>query len=50
MCKLSYDQLYLEVDKIYNKSDLSMHDQIHLIEAMIESCGWDVDEFNFYDS
>jgi len=49
MCKLSFNQLYTEVDKIYNRTDLNMHDQINLVEAMIEACGWGIDEFNFHE-
>ena len=48
--KLSYSQVYLEVDKIYNQNmDLTTSEEIdelcEKVQAFIVSCGWQVDDF-----
>jgi hypothetical protein len=51
MQKTSYSLLQIQVDKLYasplsNKE--SIEDRCHLIESMIKSCGWGVDEYFYY--
>ena len=49
--KKSYSLLKIQVDRLYNMplgSKELLHERIRLIESLIESCGWDVDQFLYY--
>ena len=50
MIKLSYEQVLLEVEKLYqvkfNDDEVeAINKHCNFISTYIEACGWDVDEF-----
>lgn len=48
--KVPFNQLYMEVEKLYNKefqpSEIqSINEHCDFIRSFIESCGWDVESY-----